>query len=59
MVKKSEDDDYEETGYGNQETVDVPDYTSGAPASLVMLGKGPKSNTDGQLSVVQIKQRNV
>ena len=57
MGKKSEDDD-EETGYGNQDTVDIPDYTTSAPASLVMLNKR-KSNADGQLSIVQLKQRNV
>jgi hypothetical protein len=47
------DDEESETGYANQDTVDVSDYTSSAPAQLVQLSKNDK--LDGTLSIVQIK----
>ena len=47
------DDDESETGYANQDTVDVSDYTSSAPVQLVQISKNDK--LDGTLSIVQIK----
>jgi len=49
-AKAAKEENEEETGYGNHETVNVEDYITGAPTSLVMLKK--KDDSDGTLSVV-------
>ena len=50
----SEDNQEAETGYSTAETVNVEDYITGAPTSLVMLRKNDPS--EGSVSVVQIKK---
>lgn len=52
-LTQHKDDDDSETGYANQDTVDVSDYTSSAPVQLLQLSKNDK--LDGTLSVVQIR----
>ena len=51
---EEEDSQESETGYGAFETVNVEDYVTGAPTSLIMLKKNDPS--EGTVSVVQIKK---
>ena len=51
---QQQDDEDNEIGYSNQNTVDVSDYVNSAPASLVQLSKN--ANLDGTLSVVEIRK---
>jgi hypothetical protein len=53
-LSQAQDDDESETGYSNQDTVDVSDYTSSAPAQLVQLNKN-NSKLDGTLSIVEVR----